>query len=100
VRVLAEMQAARPRLVRIEFAEPAAAAAFELEGAVRRELDGHVLLLEYAGEPSLLVHALAAERIVDLVIEKASLEDIFLRLYRDDDPDPAPPVARRGARTT
>ena len=51
VRVLAELQAARPRLVRIEFAEREAAAAFELDGALRRELDGSLLVLEYEGEP-------------------------------------------------
>jgi ABC-2 type transport system ATP-binding protein len=99
VRVLAEMQAARPRLVRVEFAEPAAAAAFELEGSVRRELDGPLLVLEYAGDPVTLVHALSAERIVDLVIEKASLEDIFLQLYRDDEPRPASTPVRPEART-
>src|SRR6185437_14944533 len=47
VRVLSEMQAARPRLVRIEFADPAAAAEFELEGAQRVELDGVRLRLSY-----------------------------------------------------
>jgi ABC-2 type transport system ATP-binding protein len=99
VRVLAELQAARPRLVRIEFAERTAAAAFELEGSLRRELDGSLLVLEYAGEPAALVHALAAERIVDLVIEKASLEDIFLQLYRDEEPRSPERPARPGART-
>ena len=49
----------------------------------RRALDGAVLVLEYAGDADALVRALAAERIVDLVVEKASLEDIFLQLYRD-----------------
>jgi ABC-2 type transport system ATP-binding protein len=100
VQVLAELQAARPRLVRIEFAERQAAAAFELEGSRRRELDGSLLVLEFAGEPAALVHALAAERIVDLVIEKASLEDIFLQLYRDDEPGSSGRVARPGTRTT
>jgi hypothetical protein len=100
VRVLAELQAARPRLVRIVFAERAAAAAFELEGSLRRELDGSLLVLEYAGEPAALVHALAAERIVDLVIEKASLEDIFLQLYRDEEPHPPERPARPEARAT
>ena len=99
VRVLAELQAALPRLVRIAFAEPAAAAAFELVGAIRRELDGPRLVLEYAGEPELLVRALAAEHIVDLVIEKASLEDIFLQLYRADEPRAASPALRPEART-
>jgi ABC-2 type transport system ATP-binding protein len=84
VRVLAEMQAARPRLVRIEFASPGAAEAFVLDGATRSDLRGAVLSMEYAGDPSTLVRALAAERIVDLEIEKASLEDIFLQLYRSD----------------
>ncbi len=84
VRVLAELQAARPRLVRIEFASPEAAEAFVLDGATRRDLRGAVLSLEYAGDPATLVRALAAERIVDLEIEKASLEDIFLQLYRSD----------------
>jgi ABC-2 type transport system ATP-binding protein len=100
VRVLAELQAARPRLVRIEFAEAPAALAFRLEGSVRRELDGPLLVLEYAGEAATLVRALAAERIVDLVIEKASLEDIFLQLYRDDEPETASPALRPEARTT
>ena len=99
VRVLAELQAARPRLVRVRFASPEAAAAFELEGALRRELDGSQLVLEFAGEPGTLVHALAAERIVDLVIEKASLEDIFLQLYRDDEPCSPRSAARPEART-
>jgi ABC-2 type transport system ATP-binding protein len=100
VRVLVELQAALPRLVRIEFAEPGAAAAFELEGSLRRELDGSLLVLEYSGEPAALVHALAAERIVDLVIEKASLEDIFLQLYRGDEPRSPKRPLRPGARAT
>jgi hypothetical protein len=45
------------------------------------------------------VDALAAERIVDLVIEKASLEDIFLQLYRDEEPRSPERPARPGART-
>ncbi len=51
---------------------------------------GRVLRLSYSGEPSALVHALAAERIVDLEIEKASLEGIFLSLYRADEPGARP----------
>ena len=52
VRVLAELQDARPRLVRIEFADAAAAAAFVLDGATRRELRRRACsCLEYAGEP-------------------------------------------------
>jgi ABC-2 type transport system ATP-binding protein len=100
VRVLSEMQAARPRLVRIEFVDPVAAAEFELEGAQRVELDGARLRLSYSGDPSALVRALAAERIVDLEIEKASLEGIFLSLYRTDEPGtpiwPEAPGARTG----
>ena len=50
--------------------------------------------------PSTLVRALAAERIVDLEIEKASLEGIFLSLYRADEPGapvwPHAPSARTG----
>jgi ABC-2 type transport system ATP-binding protein len=84
VRVLAELQAARPRLVRIEFASPEAAEAFVLDGATRTDLRDAVLRLEYAGDPATLVRSLAAARIVDLEIEKASLEDIFLQLYRSD----------------
>jgi ABC-2 type transport system ATP-binding protein len=88
VRVLAELQAARPRIVRIRFADAAAASAFALDGAVRTGLEDGVLQLEYDGDPSALVRALATERILDLEIEKASLEEIFLQLYRDA---PAPP---------
>jgi ABC-2 type transport system ATP-binding protein len=84
VRVLAELQAARPRLVRIEFADSQAARSFALEGSARLELVGQVLSLEYSGDAATLVRALAAERIVDLEIQKASLEDIFLQLYRSD----------------
>ena len=100
VRILSEMQASRPRIVRIEFADASAAADFELEGAVRVELDGPRLRLSYSGDPSTLVRALAAERIVDLEIEKASLEGIFLSLYRADEPGapiwPHAPSARTG----
>jgi ABC-2 type transport system ATP-binding protein len=83
VRVLAELQAARPRIVRIRFFDAAAASAFALDGAVRTGLEDGVLQLEYDGDPSALVRALATERILDLEIEKASLEEIFLQLYRD-----------------
>ena len=85
--------------MRIEFADAAAAADFELEGAVRVELDGPRLRLSYSGEPSTLVRALAAERIVDLEIEKASLEGIFLSLYRADEPGAPIWPQRPGART-
>jgi ABC-2 type transport system ATP-binding protein len=86
VRVLAELRAAQPRVVRIEFADPAAASRFTLEGVVRHALEGARVQLEYAGEPAALVRALAAEHIVDLEIEKTSLEEIFLALYRGDLP--------------
>jgi ABC-2 type transport system ATP-binding protein len=84
VREIAELQAAQPRLVRVEFADPASAAAFSIAGADRLELDGTRLRFSYAGDPAALVRALAAERITDLEIEKASLEEIFLALYRAD----------------
>jgi len=45
------------------------------------------------------VRALAAERIVDLEIEKASLEDIFLQLYRESDAPSELWPERPGART-
>jgi ABC-2 type transport system ATP-binding protein len=86
VRVLAELQAAQPRLVRIEFADAAEAARFGLAGATRRVLDGVRVELEYAGPADSLVRALAGQRLVDVEIEKASLEQIFLDLYRDDVP--------------
>jgi ABC-2 type transport system ATP-binding protein len=95
-RMLAELQAAQPRVVRVEFADAPAAAAFALAGATRTALDGPHLELSYSGEPSALVHALAAERIVDLVVEKTSLEGIFLGLYREQEPA-ASPLARAGA---
>jgi ABC-2 type transport system ATP-binding protein len=82
VREIAELQAAQPRIVRLEFADAAAAAAFAVAGAERRELDGVRLRFAYAGESAALLRALADEPIVDIEIEKASLEDIFLALYR------------------
>jgi ABC-2 type transport system ATP-binding protein len=84
VREIAELQTAQPRIVRVEFADAHAAAAFSIEGADRRELDGTRLRFTYAADPAALVRALADEQIVDLEIEKASLEDIFLALYRAD----------------
>jgi ABC-2 type transport system ATP-binding protein len=84
VRVLAELQAVRPRVVRIRFADASTAAAFTLDGAVRTTLEDGFVQLEYGGDPSALVAALARSRILDLEIEKASLEEIFLQLYRDD----------------
>jgi ABC-2 type transport system ATP-binding protein len=86
VRVLSELRAAQPRVVRIEFADAGAAASFSLADAVRTSHEGTRLQLEYAGEPAALVRALAAEQIVDLEIEQSSLEEIFLRLYRDEAP--------------
>jgi ABC-2 type transport system ATP-binding protein len=84
VREVAELQAAQPRLVRIEFADPATAEAFAIAGSTRRELDGARLRFAYAGDPSALIAALARAPVVDLEIEKASLEEIFLALYRSD----------------
>jgi hypothetical protein len=49
-------------------------------------LDGVRVELEYAGPADSLVRALAGQRVVDVEIEKASLEQIFLDLYRDDVP--------------
>ncbi len=88
LRVLAELQEARPRLVSVEFADAADAAAFAAPGAPELQRDGARVRFEYAGELSELVRALAGARIADLVIEKASLEEIFLELYRDHQ-DPA-----------
>jgi ABC-2 type transport system ATP-binding protein len=82
VREIAELQAAQPRIVRLEFGNAAAAAAFAIDGADRRELDGVRLRFAYAGESPALLRALADQPIVDIEIEKASLEDIFLALYR------------------
>jgi ABC-2 type transport system ATP-binding protein len=86
LRVLAELQESRPRRVRVEFADAADAPAFALPGATGRELEGAVLRFGYGGDLPALVRALARERIVDLAIEKASLEEIFLELYREDEP--------------
>jgi ABC-2 type transport system ATP-binding protein len=85
VRSLAELKAERPRLVRITFEDAAAAAGFALDGATRVELDGARLTLAYAGDPNALVRELARERLVDLRIEDAALEQIFLAYYRDED---------------
>jgi ABC-2 type transport system ATP-binding protein len=82
VREIAELQAAQPRIVRVEFADPASAATFSIAGAERVERDGTRMRFSYAGDPAALVRALAAEQIADLEIEKASLEEIFLALYR------------------
>jgi ABC-2 type transport system ATP-binding protein len=82
VRRIAELQAAQPRLVRVELADEDAARAFALAGAGELERDGARLRFTYAGEPGALLRALAALPVVDLEIEKASLEEIFLALYR------------------
>jgi ABC-2 type transport system ATP-binding protein len=84
VRRIAELQAAQPRIVRLELADEAAARAFELAGAEQVARDGARLRFAYGGEPAVLVQALASQPVVDLEIEKASLEEIFLALYRAD----------------
>jgi ABC-2 type transport system ATP-binding protein len=94
VRSLSELKAERPRLVRITFVDAEAAAAFDLPGAQRLQLDGSRLTLSYAGDPNELVRRLAPERLVDLVVQDAALEDIFRAYYRDRDDRPAAPLGK------
>jgi ABC-2 type transport system ATP-binding protein len=97
VRSVAELKAELPRLVRVTFLDEAAAAAFELEGAQRLELDGTRLTLAYTGDPNELVRQLACERLLDLTVRDAALEDVFLGYYRrqDETPRARRPKARR-----
>jgi ABC-2 type transport system ATP-binding protein len=83
VRRLEELRGDRPRLVRLELADEATARAFALPGADRLEVDGRRVRFAWSGEPGALLQALAPLVAADVEIEKASLEEIFLGLYRD-----------------
>jgi ABC-2 type transport system ATP-binding protein len=94
VRSLAELKAERPRLVRITFLDADAASAFDLAGAQRVQLDGNELTLSYAGDPNELVRELACERLVDLTVQDAALEDIFRAYYRGPQDGPVAPLRK------
>src|SRR4051812_21480262 len=97
VRSLSELKAELPRLVQITFLDEDAAAAFDLAGAQRLALDGTRLTLAFTGDPNELVRRLACERLIDLTVQDAALEDIFLGYYRD--PDEQRPTSRPKARS-
>jgi ABC-2 type transport system ATP-binding protein len=84
VRRLEELRADLPRIVRLELADEAATRAFALPGAERLEVEGRRVRFAWPREPAALLRALAPLAPVDVEIEKASLEEIFLGLYRDE----------------
>ena len=97
VRSLSELKAELPRVVRVTFLDEDAAASFALEGAEQLDRDGARLTLAYTGDPNELVRQLACERLVDLTVQDAALEDIFLAYYRDR--DEGRPASRPKARS-
>jgi ABC-2 type transport system ATP-binding protein len=72
------------RTVTITFAEPVDPAEFEALADVHdARTDGTVLTVRTTGDADALVKAAARHHVVDLVSERADLEDIFLAFYSE-----------------
>lgn len=88
VETVESLLARSPKHIRIVFEQAADAADFEsLTGVSGLRIDGAAVELETVGEIDSLLRRAASHRIVDLVCERPSLEQAFVRLYRDEDGD-------------
>ena len=76
----------------IEFASEVAASDFEhVEGATDLTVEGRKLTVSITGSPDALIKAAAQHEIIRLVTHEASLDDIFLTFYSDDEGDAGAP---------
>jgi ABC-2 type transport system ATP-binding protein len=87
-----ELRRARTRSVEVQFAEPVEPSRYAVDGVAGVEVEGSRHRFSLAGDPQPLLAALAALPVVDLAIERASLEDAFRDLYEGP---PAPPLEGR-----
>ena len=81
-----ELRRARTREVEVQFAEPVDPSRYAVPGVSDVRVEGLRHRLSLAGDPRPLLAALAGLPVVDVAIERASLEDAFRDLY---EPPPA-----------
>ena len=60
---------------------------FECQGMLSPKIQGYELNFMYAGKIEDLIAALRSEKILDLLIEEPTLEEIFLHYYDDENED-------------
>lgn len=70
------------RHVEVEFAGAPPVEALKLPGVQVQRIEGRRVMLTVKGTIGPLIDGLAPHRVLDLISEKASLEDIFLEFYR------------------
>jgi ABC-2 type transport system ATP-binding protein len=58
---------------------------FQLTGIVNRETDGATTRFLYGGDINLVLERLHGRKVVNLLVEEPSLEEIFLHYYRRED---------------
>ncbi len=76
----------------IEFATEVGESDFgHVEGATELSIEGRKLTVSITGSPDALIKAAAEHEIVRLVTHEASLDDIFLTFYSDDEGDAGAP---------
>ncbi|HSJ74110.1 MAG TPA: ABC transporter ATP-binding protein [Miltoncostaeaceae bacterium] len=83
---VAELRGARTRAVEVRFAEPVDPSRYAVPGVAAVRVDGARHRFSLAGDPRQLLAALAGLPVVDVSIERASLEDAFRDLYEPSDP--------------
>jgi beta-exotoxin I transport system ATP-binding protein len=82
---IADLRAKAGRRVEVEVEDAAALGALSgLAGVDELEVDGRRARFLFAGEIDPVVKALATGRVLDLEVERASLEEIFLTYYRGE----------------
>ncbi len=77
-----DLRGRRPKRVTLQLADPAASIA--LPGATIVQRHGNTVGLDYLGDASALLAALAALPITDVRIEEPGLDEIFLSYYRSE----------------
>jgi ABC-2 type transport system ATP-binding protein len=78
---LAELRGARSRSVEVRFAEPVEPSRYAGPGVGPARVEGTLHRFTLAGDPAPLLAALGALPVMDVSIERASLEDAFRDLY-------------------
>jgi ABC-2 type transport system ATP-binding protein len=83
---VAELRRARTRSVEVQFAAEVDPSRYAVPGVEDVEVDGTRHRFSLSGDPKPLLAALAELPVVDVAIERASLEDAFRDLYEDGRP--------------
>jgi ABC-2 type transport system ATP-binding protein len=80
---VAELRRARTRSVEVQFATEVDPSRYAVPGVADVEVDGTRHRFSLAGDPKPLLAVLAELPVLDVAIERASLEDAFRDLYED-----------------